>query len=480
MRNLLVIIFKHKMAVVATFVAILAIVMIGTYLVPPVYESTATLLIKFGREYVYLPKVSDEKGPGNYFNREGIINNEIEILSSEDLLENTVKSVGVGSLYPDLEKNPPKNKPITKVAAFQFRKALSIQGNKDADIIRVSLRHGDAQIAAKALSSLVDGFKGQHLAAFGDVESQGFLEKKVTTYEDDVRRSENDLISFKEKFSAFSMEEQIRLMLAQQAELDASLSDIGVRLSGEQQRATALATELKKTSKEVAVRTEPGKEINDVSDRAKDRLIELRLKEQELSRNYLDENRQVVSTRKEIALVDQFIRDEEGKLKPKVTIGINDLYQELSKSLAFANAEVDSLRGKQRIVQSEIQAINKRLASMLEHEQQLKDMERDLSIKQENYRAYRNKLENARISKEMDLDKMTNISVIQAATVPIKPVWPIKPLNFLIGIVLGMIGGIGVAFAREAFNPFVSAGQITEKRLGVPVLAVFWNEANLG
>ncbi len=63
---------------------------------------------------------------------------------------------------------------------------------------------------------------------------------------------------------------------------------------------------------------------------------------------------------------------------------------------------------------------------------ELKDLNREVSTNEMNYKTYQEKKEEARISDEMNRQKLANISVIQAAVVPSRPVKPKKALNILL------------------------------------------------
>ena len=76
------------------------------------------------------------------------------------------------------------------------------------------------------------------------------------------------------------------------------------------------------------------------------------------------------------------------------------------------------------------------------------------------------RLEEARISEEMNRKKMANISVIQPAEVPAKPITPKKGWNILLGMILGAVSGLGVAFFSEYTSESFSTPGIAEKAIG--------------
>ena len=97
-------------------------------------------------------------------------------------------------------------------------------------------------------------------------------------------------------------------------------------------------------------------------------------------------------------------------------------------------------------------------------------LKREVAANEEKVRTYLGRVEEARISEEMNRKKMANISVIQAAEVPAKPITPKKGLNILLGMILGAVLGLGFAFFSEYTSESFSTPGIAEKQLALPVL----------
>lgn len=463
--------FKHGKLILWTFLATVITVALGTYLLPPIYESKAALLVKFGREYIYMPTLHDEKGPLNYYNREGIINNEIEIISSKDLLEQTIATVGVETLYPDLAANPPKNKPVIKVAEQQFRNNLSIQGGKDTDILKISFRHENPQTAAKTISVLIDLFREKHLRALKGDNSTAFLENKVKAYQAELASAEEALKAFRNSHSLFAIDEQRSALLKQQAALDASLMATENQLGGLQGRLSSLNQDASHTKQDAHLRTEAGKSFNDITDKAKEQLLALELKEKELSRSFNDNNRLLDSTRNQVELVKQFVDTQQQKQESRVVTGTSEIYLELHKQQLLSRADIEMQLGTGSVLRRQLDAVNSSLKNMLNHEIALRELERDVAVKLENYRSYLSKLQAFKLSDEMDQSKVSNISVVQTADIPIKPIRPIKILNLAMGVLLGMLAGIALAMLKEYLSQQITTPEAAEKRLGLTVLA---------
>jgi succinoglycan biosynthesis transport protein ExoP len=70
----------------------------------------------------------------------------------------------------------------------------------------------------------------------------------------------------------------------------------------------------------------------------------------------------------------------------------------------------------------------------------------------------------------LDLVKISNISIVQSATYPIKPARPRILLNLLLGILLGIFGGLGLAFISESLDHSLGKPEDIEKNLEIPAL----------
>jgi tyrosine-protein kinase Etk/Wzc len=103
-------------------------------------------------------------------------------------------------------------------------------------------------------------------------------------------------------------------------------------------------------------------------------------------------------------------------------------------------------------------------------EMTLENQKRDVAVNDRNYRTYLEKVEDARILEDLNRQKSANISVIQEAAIPVEPARPRKLLNITLGLVLGALAGLGLAFVTEFSAQGLSTPGSVERVLGLPVL----------
>jgi uncharacterized protein involved in exopolysaccharide biosynthesis len=465
LRDFLTLLFKHKRKIVSMFFLWICIGLFISFLLPPVYEAKTSLLVKIGREYVNRTDLGNDRLLMSLEQQE-MINSEMEILSNRDLIGKVVSRLTWETLYPELQgKSASKNSPM-EAAILKFEKSFKVEGVRRSNVIQATFRHRDPRIAVRALNLLVELFREKHLQVFSETPSP-FLEKQMVTYREKLGASENRLESFKQQTRVFSLEEQRSLLLRQRTDLDTSLKNSSHTIRELQEKLSFLKKEKIAGSKSNPLYTQTERE-NIIVD-AKAKLLALQLQEQELLRTYREDSRLVVNVRKEIHLVKNFLKEQEEDIRARVGTG-NKVYQELEMERVKTEADLKSQQAKTETLIKQLNKLDEEILSLDLRGKEISNLERELAANEKYYKSYVDRLEAARISEDMNRDKLANISVIQEAVVPEKPVRPRKRLNMLVSIFLGGISGIGLSLCAEKVSQGFQTPESAERRLGLPVL----------
>lgn len=466
LRDLLTVFFKHRAKILTIFSIVVVMVTITTFLASPVYKAKSTLLVKYGREYMNQSEVGSSQ-PMMSLNREEIINSEIQILKSPDLAKKVIEAVSLGQMYPDLTKDPPRGVQPMDAAIARFEKNLGIDDIKNSSVIRVSFEHKNPQIASKSVNLLVDYFREKHLQVFSSPQSS-FLEGQVADFRKKLLASESNMQSFKQKNQVYSLDEQRTLLLRQRTDLATEMMSAQNSIDELQKRMENLKGQTKTLTSSNALYTQT--ERDKIIVEAKSRLLALEINQQELLRKYTENNRLVVENRRQIQLVKNFLAEQEADISKKVLTG-NSVYQEAQKDLVKTGADLSALRAKYATVKVQLGQLDREIQTLDLREKEMQNLKRDLATNEKNFQVYDEKMEEARITDDMNKLKLANISVIQPATVPVVPIKPKKGLNILLGIVFGTLSGIGYALFSERNSHGLVSPEIAEKRLNLQVLA---------
>ncbi len=470
LRDFLTILFKHKAKILAVFFGIVVTVTVLSSVLPPTYEAKSSVLVKLGREYLYRPEVGTDKSQVISFDQQGqeeTINSEIEILTNRDLAEKVIMTIGVEKLYPELaEKRYSDGVTPKEVAIIQFSKKLKVEGVKKSHVIDVSFQHKDPRLAARVVNLLVDYFKEKHLQVYSDPKSS-FLEEQLAEYRQKLENSEDALQTFKQRQAVYSLDEQRRLMLEQRMKLDTAYKETQTNIRELREKLRSLkaqASAIMHGGNAFAL-SEQGNIITD----AKSKLLDLQLKEQELLIRYKEDGPPVKDVREQIRMTRDFLAAQEKDVTSKIKTG-NLVYQETEKECIHTEADLRAQEAKLASLAPQTARVNAELKDLDRQEKEFQDLKRETAINDASYQVYVQKYEEARISDDMNRKKMANVSIIQAATVPIRPVRPKKTRNIALSIVLGVVAATGAVFCSESLAHTFNTAQDVERQIDLPVL----------
>jgi uncharacterized protein involved in exopolysaccharide biosynthesis len=135
-----------------------------------------------------------------------------------------------------------------------------------------------------------------------------------------------------------------------------------------------------------------------------------------------------------------------------------------------AEGELDSQVARANALKGQLKQLDAEIAMLDMSENKVQNLKREIAINEKNYKTYADRQEEARIAEAMNKLKLSNISVIQTAAVPTRPVKPNTKLNILLGSLFGIIAGLSFAYLSEHAAQTFSDPESVEKYLGLPVL----------
>jgi len=474
LEDILMIFFKHKYKILAAFFTVLVAVTIKTQTTTPVYETQSKLMVQSGRESLSRSEVPDDN-ERVILDLSYLVTTETNILTSADLIEEVITDLGVENIYPDMIEPSPKgptpvNEATIKSATFRFKGQLSASPIKNSNVINVSFRHKDPQVAARAVNQLIESLKAKHIEIFSNPRAS-FMENQLAIYRQRLQESEKNLEAFKQKNRVYSLNEQKSLLLEQQSEFNTSLKGAQRELNELQQEISFLSSQMQTIPKYELQLTDKGKTKN--IDDAQVKLLNLKLHEQALLAKFDGNNRKVSNVRKEIQLIEDFLSTNGLKeVVEREVLSKNSTYENLEASLLKAQTNQSAHKATITALEQQLNQVTGELQNLDAHESEMRILERELATNESNFENYVTKLENVRIEEELDLMRKVNIAVIQKATVPLSPIEPNKRFNLLVGIILGLGSGLALAiFSEYCIGRGVCTPDGAEQHLGLPVLA---------
>jgi len=515
-------IFRYKLTILGVWIVASGASFYAAALLPNRFRADASILFKFGREFLYRSEVGTESA--SIYKLVEMVNTEIEILKSYDLARKVASDIGPLEMYPDLAEPGESVAPekLVEKAAARIRSDTSVGATAESGVVKISFEHEKVKLAVKVVNLLIQHFLDKHLEIFAEPKSD-FLVTQCQTLENKREETEKDLRKLREKHLSFDIPKQIVHLLTQQADLQSQLQTtetglLELRPMGEvrpingdspesrgslgpmsavnladQKQAMARQRELMLVSvgdTELTI-AELGMELTllddlaragDISahprtenrylslDQAQQKLLDLKLKESGLLRTYTESSEEVLGVRREIEAVENFVKERQAQIEKAIRgriTGELDVLQnrrtalssqlsQLSRQsqileLVEARQERIRLETRRTALAQQIKKLDETLMQLAEAREIQNRLEREMTLNEEAYRTYSIKLEEARISENLNRQKIVNVHVIDQASEPLKSTAPSSKTRIVLSTFVGLVAGLGMGLLRALF-----------------------------
>ncbi|MHC4752286.1 MAG: GumC family protein [Planctomycetota bacterium] len=518
LRDVYYVLFRHKWKMLLFLIVVVGIVTVSALRRPDIFRSEAKLMLRLGRESVTLdPTVTTGQIIPVGRSRESEIISELEILKSRILLEKVVDTIGPLVLfkYPDdvsredtssggeVAENATRKTSRVRIAAKKLRNLLKpssqpklldsrdsavfmVMSNLEAEalknstIINISYKSKSPKLAQDVLAKLIDLYLEKHIAVHQTPGSYQFFTQQSDDLRGKLAQAESELRNLKDKTGISSLEEQRLVIVNRIGDLEQQTGNAEAELTASRAKVKALQETLAGIPEAVVTGETTG--FSDyAADLMRARLYELQMKEQDLVSKFAEDSRQVQMIRQEVAEAKALLEKEKAKpVRSQVTKGVNSAHQQVQSALLTEQASLSSLQAKVEDLKRQLAGTQARLKTLNDAEFRITQLKREIDVQEANYRKYSENLEQARIDNALEIGKISNISVVQPATLPVKPIGPRRMLNIALGFLLGIFGAMFLAFFSEYIDHSIKTPEEVEERLQLPAAAYIPNvRANL-
>jgi len=448
---------RRKRSILLPAAVIFLIAAAVAFLVPKKYQSTTTILIEeqeVPREYVSanITTFADQ--------RLQTINQRI--MSTTRLLE----LIGRFGLYAEMKDRVPVDEIVT-----EMRKDIRFN-TISADVI--DPRTGRPAQATIAFAITYEGKNPETVQRVANELASLYLQENLKTREKQSRETS--------KF----MEEEMKAVQAQLTELDAKiasykeknisslpeLSQVNLQALDQVERdLTRMNDQLRTLRERQGYLQEQLASIPpDLAHQEKESLKELRVRLVELQTQFSDLHPDVINTKAAIRELEERLAKSGaavGGTKPD-----NPAYINLASQLAGTQSEIASVTRQIAGLKGKREDFRKRIEASPRVEEGYRTLLLERNNLQGKYDELTRKAMDARVAHGLEEEQLgERFSIVDAARLPEKPSSPNIPAILLIGLILGMGGGVGLAAVRESTDQTVRTAEMLQKATAVPVLS---------
>ena len=460
--DFLEIIKRRKWSLLLPALVIFSIAVVISVVLEPVYRSTSTILIEdqdISRDYVV--------ATGTSFVEQRLQTINQRIMSSSRLLE----IINKFSLYADK-----RNRMTTEEIVERMR-------NKDIKFAPITSdvvdpRTGRPSMATIAFSVSYEGRIPATVQEVTNVLSSLYLEENIKFKEqqntnvikflsDEVTGVQTSLEELERKIAVYKEKNSLSLPERYQSNLS--------NLEQGERDADRLKDQLRSLHERESSFQSQLASIPPTTNRDLERLNELRLQLVNLKTRVSDQYPDVIKLKAEIAEMERRL-SAEGRLTTDNQPPNNPIYITLQSQLASAQSEIESVKRQIADLGGRKKEYSQRLENSPKVEEGYKNLLVERNNTQAKYDDLMKKFMEAKVASGLEKGQMgQRFTLISPAQLPEKPVKPNRLAIVLIGLIMGVGSGVGMASFLEFSDHSVRSADALIRATGFAVLATIPN-----
>jgi polysaccharide biosynthesis transport protein len=453
---------KRKYLFIVLSLAIMSVIVWGSYFLPKVYEAKSTIFIESNviknlvSGIAITPSMSDR----------------IRVLSYAMLSRGLILKV-LQDLDLDVQAEGNTKAMENMITNFQSKTRIAVKGN---DLFIVSMEDHDPKIAMNYVNTLVRRYIEENTSAKRE-EAYGadrFLNEQIVLFKEKLDKADEKIIQFRREKGIYvavdeasvisgikAYKDEIEKINIRRNELIASKNKIKKQLEGEEPLVVAFAK-----------RVEGGPSDSTIT------VLENRIKQ--LLVKYTENYPEVIKLKAEIEALKKMkasvppgdtLKGSQNDLEPEMST-MNPVFQDLRQKLLQTETEIDALDAKHKQIAAIVNQKMSELRYLPEGKKELSDLTKERDNYTTMYQQLIARAGQSEVSKQMEIeDKASTFRIVDPAVLPAKPVSPDRVKIILFGIVIGVLGGFGGIILRESFD-FSVKDVLSLKKYGVEILAV--------
>jgi polysaccharide biosynthesis transport protein len=462
--DILFVLFRHKWKIICCGLVGLVAASAVYFLVPPAYESQAKLLVRYVLERNAVDGLDSQiKTPTP--ENQTLLNSEIQILYSSDLLRQVAEALGTNKL--GLSPGTSMEEEVESIG-----RSLNVSVVKETNIISVAFSSGDPSLPMPVVQELVKRYFDKHLEVHRSAGAFNFVAQETADLKKRLAETEAELKELKESVGIISLTEAKADLAAEfgktQQELDSTISDFAAQQARVKDLERSLAISPTKGA-EAPVQPVSG----DILEQYKSliaRLTQLQKAESDLLLKYTSESPIVKVKAAQIADLEKQRGALEKQYPTLVGTVTSQGGQEAQPNIASERAILAGFESKLAALKARMSDLQARAKTISQVAPRIQELERKAEVEETNYKHSEASLEKARIDETLDPSRMPNISIVQTPSPAIRVKRNVEKL--VVGMACGGFAvGIAIALLIELIlDRSVKRSFELETRLQIPLL----------
>jgi len=432
LRDVLFILFSKQHVLIGVLLIIVGGATFYFQKVTPIYETSASILLK---------PILDSRRNLRVQNRFAIdqlvpedINTEVKIMSAHDFRQLVLKKLSEQNIDAKRELKTIDIMPVT-ASNMIF---LSLQGENPSKITTI-------------LNTYIDLYIDRHIDARKTGSGTAFYTRRAEENLQKLISIEKNYQDFQKKFSIIDVKVQNDYNIKLIQILNQDLSHLRVEIAEKSHQLNELK-KLMNQSGEITAMTKEFRASDSIT-LLKRSIVPLMVELERIALLYPESSVEYQDTYKQVEKFKRQIVEEQKRILRGMEIDLN------------------SMINRANTLENEIMRIDIQSKLIAEKDIEKNSFIRDIEYFKDNYRLYKEKIEEALITEQREVARLGNIYINSWANKPKTPIYPERKKMLLISIMAGCIVGIGATFAAYFLDQTIKRPEDLEKNCRVPVIA---------
>ncbi len=358
------------------------------------------------------------------------------------------KMIGIEKLTPAAENSESMAVPPTKAEVMEMfiQGGINVAPIQNSRVIEISFMSDNPLLAMKIANSIARAYIEELLDMRMETSSYSisWMTKKAETQRTKLEESERALTKYQKDNEIITIEDRMTVIPERLSELSRQLT----KSQTDRKEFDAVYHQIQNISQD-RLETIPAIAENQSIDTIKKQINASEQKISELSKKYGRKHPTMITA-----------NDELKGLRAKKKIAIQKAVQTIRNQYELAISNEKNLKALLNETKFDATNLNEKYI-------QLKILKREVETNRYLYDSLVKKMKEKGITEE---NQTVNVWVIDRAVLPKTPATPKKKRNILLAVILGLFGGVGLAFFFEYLDNTVKSPEDIEERFDVPVI----------
>ena len=469
------ILVRRRWTIILSAMLAVVLAVIATFNATPIYRSTLLMQIdRQANQVVDYGNVMPEER--SFFASQDFYTTQYELLKSRSLGRRVIDQLGLqlieetdedaepsflsqakssvkaliasfsGTAQPD-EENPSVSLALIKKKTEEdlFLSNLSIEPVRDSKLVRINYDSPSATEAAAVANAVANNFINLNLERRFDASSYAkqFLAEQLDEMRATLENSEKRFVAYAREREIVNLDDRLEIMLNKLREMNSRL----VGAEADRIEAESEYQELLESSGGGA----PDLLASDLVQSLKERRSELQAQYQDNLEVYKPGYPKMQQLERQI--------DELS----------DEINRETASIFGSVKARYEARVREQAKLQQRIGEIKEDALALQDRSTDYETLKREVQTNRELYDGLLQRMKEVGVAAGVGEN---NVSIVDAATIPLAPYKPSLSKNLAIAVVLALFVGVALAFLLETLDDTIKTAEGVERRIGAPVLSL--------